>query len=388
MKHEMPQLKIGNLTARLPIIQGGMGVGISLAGLASAVSNHGGIGVISAVGIGLIGKEGTEYRKEDNIPALRREIRKARRLTGGILGINIMVALTDFDSLVITALEERIDVLFLGAGLPLHLPKGLSLEEAEKSSTKVFPIVSSIRATRLIFDFWKRKYHRVPDGVVVEGPEAGGHLGFNREQIHDPVYRLEEILPRVVKCVLPYQREFAKNIPVIAAGGIFTGADIKKFLDLGASGVQMGTRFVATRECDAHREFKKQFIKARRRDIAIIQSPVGLPGRAIINTFLRDVGKGKRKPPNCPWKCLKTCNGKTAPYCIARALTNARKGILEEGFAFSGSNGYLLKRISSVKRVLSKLKREFCAACVKGTKKKKTGLSLDGLHPKIPLTEN
>ncbi len=362
MKFTMPELKIGNLKARMPVIQGGMGVGISLAGLASAVANNGGIGVISAVGLGLLKKNKDNYKREDNISALRDEIRKARSMTKGIIGLNVMVALTDFDDLVRTAYEEKIDILFLGAGLPLKIPEGMTAEQVKNSSVKVFPIVSSARAAKLIFDYWKKHYDHIPDGVVVEGPRAGGHLGFKSEQIDDPAYALEKILPEVVSTIKPFISEFGKDIPVIAAGGIFNGADIDKFLELGASGVQMGTRFIATKECDASRKFKKQFIKARKENITIIKSPVGLPGRAINNKFLRDVSAGNKKPLKCQWKCLKTCDVKTAPYCIARALTNAQKGLFEYGFAFTGSNGYLIRKVTTVKKIFKSLRQEFAIA--------------------------
>ncbi len=362
MKLKLPELKIGNLTARLPIIQGGMGVGISMSGLASAVANNGGIGVISAVGLGMLKKKEKDYTRQDNITALRAEIRKARSKTKGIIGLNVMVALTDYDELVKTALEEKVDILFLGAGLPLKMPKGLTIDNIIDSGVKIFPIVSSARAANLIFSYWQKHYNHVPDGVVVEGPKAGGHLGFKSEQIDNPDYALENILPEVITTLNRYSRESGKEIPVIAAGGIYSGMDVEKFLAMGASGIQMGTRFIATKECDASKKFKKQFIKARKENITIIKSPVGLPGRAINNSFLEDVAAGKQKPLKCGWQCLKTCDVKSAPYCIARALTNAQKGLLKEGFAFSGSNGYLIKKITTVKKLFKKLKKEFAIA--------------------------
>ena len=306
-----------------------MGIGVSLSGLASAVANEGGIGVIASAMIGMLEPDFTADPGEANSRALRNEIRKARGLTSGIIGVNVMVALTDYGNLVEVAFDEGADIVLLGAGIAKK-PKGLPQDRLTSGTTKVAPIVSSARAVSVIFNYWKRNYNHVPDAVVVEGPKAGGHLGFKREHIDDPDYSLERILPDVVSAVEPYEQHFAKSIPVIAAGGVYTGADILKFLELGAKGVQMATRFVATHECDASIEFKEAYVKCRQEDITIIDSPVGLPGRAINNKFLKDVSAGKRNPVNCPWKCLKTCDYKTAPYCISLALINAAKGKLKD----------------------------------------------------------
>ena len=358
---EMPELNIGGLKAKFPIIQGGMGVGISLAGLASAVANEGGIGVIAAVGIAATKSElGKTFRK-DNIEALKEEIRKARALSDGIIGINIMVALTDFDNLFTASVEEGADIAFVGAGLPLRVPKLLTEEQRKEHKTRIVPIVSSARAANIILRSWE-KSNFYPDAVVVEGPKAGGHLGFKEEQIKDPDYSLEKIFPEIIETVKPYQERSGKKIPVIAAGGIYTGGDILKYLNMGASGVQMATRFVTTYECDADIKFKEAYINAEKEDIQIIKSPVGLPGRAINNGFLRDVKNGKKKPFKCPWKCLITCDFKTTPYCIAQALTNAQKGNLEGGFSFAGENAYRATEINSVKNVFKSLIKEYRSA--------------------------
>jgi len=288
---KLPELKIGKLVAKLPIIQGGMGVGISMSGLASAVANEGGIGVISSVGLGLTKKiKGVTYWEANKI-IIREEIRKAKKKSAGIIGVNLMVAITDFDDMVKIVLEEEIDILFIGAGLPLKIPKNLTLEYLRKIKTKIVPIVSSARAAKLIFHSWEKKYNHIPDAVVVEGPLAGGHLGFKIDQIDDPKYKLENLIPEVISILKPFAQKFCKKIPVIAAGGIFNGEDIYKFLSLGADGVQLGTRFVATYECDADIEFKKEFIRSEKEDIVIMKSPVGMPGRAINNKFLKDVTK-------------------------------------------------------------------------------------------------
>lgn len=351
---KMPELKIGDLIAKIPIIQGGMGVGISLSHLSSAVANEGGIGVIATSGIGMSEPDFYSNFLEANRRVLRREIRKARSLTKGILGVNIMVALTNFVDMVKISIEEKIDIIFSGAGLPLNLPQFL-----KDGKTKLVPIVSSGRAAKIICKIWTERYRYLPDAFVVEGPKAGGHLGFKKENIFDPEYSLEKLVPDVIEAVKPFEEKFKKKIPVIAAGGIYTGEDIFKFLELGAAGVQMGTRFVATHECDASLEFKNAFLNSREEDIVIIDSPVGLPGRAIKNKFIKDVERGKRKPFKCPYHCIKTCNFERSPYCIALALTNAKKGNLKKGFAFAGANAYRIDRIISVKELIEILKEEY-----------------------------
>ncbi|MDH4222757.1 MAG: nitronate monooxygenase [candidate division Zixibacteria bacterium] len=356
---KMPGLKIGELEVKIPIIQGGMSVGISLSGLASAMANEGGIGVIGSAGIGMLEPDFYTNFREANIRALKKEIRKAKEMTDGIIGVNIMVALSDFDDLALVAVDEGADLIFLGAGLPLRNPKTLPLDRLRKFSTKVVPIISSVRAAKIIFRHWAKTYNHVPDAVVVEGPLAGGHLGFKKEQIGHPDYALEKILIEVISAVKLFEEQFNKHIPVIAAGGIFTGADIYKFMQLGAQGVQMATRFVATHECDASIKFKEIYVKCKKEDLVIINSPVGLPGRAIRNQFLEDVSNGNRKPFKCPWKCLKTCEFIEAPYCIALALTNAKNGKIEEGFAFAGSNAYRVDKIVSVKKLIETLLEEY-----------------------------
>jgi len=351
----LKSLKIGDLTAKLPIIQGGMGIGISLSSLSSAVANEGGIGIIATAGIGMNEPDFYTNYLEANIRGLRSEIRKARELTKGILGVNIMVALTNFADLVKTAIEERIDIIFSGAGLPLNLPQYIT----EGIKTKIVPIVSSARATTIIAKKWTEKYNYLPDAIVVEGPKAGGHLGFKAEMIDDPDHALEKLIPEVVEAVRPFEKQYGKPIPVIAAGGIYTGADMYKFFQLGASGVQMATRFVTTHECDASDKFKQTYVDSSKEDMVIIKSPVGLPGRAIRNTFIDEVSEGKKKPFKCPYHCLKTCDFKNSPYCITLALINAKKGNLSHGFAFAGENAYRAKEIISVKELVEKLKEEY-----------------------------
>ena len=352
---KLKSLVIGDITSPLPIIQGGMGVGISLSGLASAVANEGAIGVIAAAGIGM--KESDFYSNylQANTRALRREIRRARSMTSGILGLNIMVAFSNFGELAVAAMEERIDIIFSGAGLPLSLPKF----RPAGSRTKLVPIVSSGRAAGLLCRHWLEKYDCLPDAFVVEGPKAGGHLGFKKGQIFDPEYSLEKLVQDVIEKTGPFAIQSGKRIPIIAAGGIYSGADIRKFMDLGADGVQMGTRFVATDECDADIEFKRAYVNSRLEDIVIIDSPVGMPGRAIRNRYIDDVSSGVKKPIKCPYHCIITCDYKNAPYCIADALMNAQRGRFKNGFAFAGANAYRVSKIVPLKELMRDLLLEF-----------------------------
>lgn len=351
----MRELRIGDLKIRVPIIQGGMGVGISMSRLAGAVANEGGVGVISAACIGMTRPGYAKNFIESNINALKKEIRKAREITNGVLGVNIMVALTNFQDMVATAISEGIDIIFAGAGLPMNLPHFLT----KGSKTKLVPIVSSGRATRILCSNWKEKYDYLPDAFVVEGPKAGGHLGFKRAQLDDPEFTLEKILPDVIDEVKYFEEKYNVKIPVIAAGGIYTGADIKAIMDQGASGVQMGTRFVTTEECDASLKFKQSYIDSKESDMEIISSPVGMPGRAIKNDFIDKINRGEKHPVKCPYKCLKTCNIESTPYCIVAALVNAMKGNFHNGFAFAGTNAFIATKIISVKETIDSLIREF-----------------------------
>lgn len=349
------KLKIGDLVAKIPIIQGGMSVGISLSGLASAVAEEGGIGVIGTAMIGMSESDLYSNGLEANLRALKKEIRKTREMTQGIIGVNIMVALTNYADMVKLSIEEGIDIIFCGAGLPLDLPKYLT----NGSKTKLVPIVSSDRAAKIICKKWLSRFNYLPDALVVEGPKAGGHLGFKMEQINDPDYVLEKIVPQVIDAIKPFEKDHQKDIPVIAAGGVYSGKDIYKFLKMGAAGVQMGTRFVATHECDAAIEFKQAFVDAKEDDLVLIKSPVGLPGRAVRNKFIEDVNLGVRKPFKCPYHCIKTCDPKNSPYCISFALISAKKGKLKHGFAFAGTNAYRIDKIISVKALITSLLQEY-----------------------------
>lgn len=339
-----------------------MGVGISLSRLASAVANQGGIGVIAAAMIGMKEPDVAKNPLEANLRALRTELQKAREMTQGIVGVNIMVALTTFAEMVRTSIEHKADVIFSGAGLPLDLPRHLREmcdEKKEEFRTKLVPIVSSARAASVIAKKWMTRFDYAPDAFVVEGPKAGGHLGFKAEDIQDPTHALEVLVPEVVAVAKGIEDKYGRSVPVIAAGGVYTGADIKRFLDLGAAGVQMGTRFVATHECDADDRFKQSYVQASQDDVTIIKSPVGMPGRALRNAFVDAMREGAKRPFKCVFKCVSTCEQEKTPYCIAAALINAMKGNLERGFAFCGANVFRVNGIISVGELMESLQREF-----------------------------
>ena len=347
-----PSLKIGCIESKYPIIQGGMGVGISMSGLASAVSKAGGIGVIAAVLIGLNEKDFFKNPREANYRALKNEIKKAKELSGGgPVGVNIMVALQDYEEMVKHSVEAGADLIISGAGLPLKLPDMIP----EGKDVALVPIVSSGRAAEILCRRWKEHYNRLPDAFVVEGPKAGGHLGFKAEDLFKPEFQVENLVKDVIESIHPFEEKYNTKIPVIAAGGIYTGEDIFKFIQMGAAGVQMGTRFVATHECDASDKFKEAYVKAQKDDIVIIKSPVGLPGRALNGPFLEKMARGEKHPKKCAYKCIKTCRYPETPYCIGMALINAQRGYLDAGFVFCGENVWRVDKIVSVEELMEEL---------------------------------
>ena len=327
-----------------------MGVRVSKANLAAAVANEGCAGVIASVGLGGYEHAPAADFEEVNRVALREEIRKARNMTNGIIGVNAMVALSDYESLVSVCVEENVDMIISGAGLPLHLP-----EYTAGTDIKLIPIVSSVRSLKIIHRKWMRDFDRCPDAVVVEGIKAGGHLGYSLEQIEQNTPTLEETLADV----LQFTKQLPTPIPVIAAGGIFSGQEMAHYLKSGASGVQMATRFVCTEECDVDLRFKQAYLNARPEDITIIKSPVGLPGRVINNPFVEKINKGLKIHFRCKYKCLKTCDPSVAPYCIAEVLARASEGKMDEAFVFAGSNAWRCNEIVSVKRLIKKIIKEY-----------------------------
>jgi nitronate monooxygenase len=351
---KIPNLDIGGLIAKLPIVQGAMGVGVSGSRLAAAVANEGGVGVIAVVGIGYREPDFIKNTLEANLRALRAEIRKARELSPkGILGVNLLVAINHYSEMVRVAVEEGIDLIISGAGIPMKLP-----EFVEGVKTRIAPIVSSSKSAKVILKYWDNHYNRTADMIVVEGPEAGGHLGYSEDLLKsDERPSVIDILKDVIETIKPFNEKYNKKIPVIAAGGIYTGMDIANCLNNGASGVQMATRFVATDECDADIEYKKAFVNSKKEDIRIIKSPVGMPGRALNNKFIQKVTDYGDEIKGC-LQCLRGCNPKIAPYCISTALINAVKGNVDEGLIFVGSNAYRVDKITSVKELMNELKTE------------------------------
>ena len=345
-------LIIGDLTAKIPVIQGGMGVGISLSRLAGSVAACGGVGVISTAQIGWREPDFRQHPFEANYRAIEKEIRKAREIAkGGIIGVNIMVATQRYEEYVKTAVKAGVDLIISGAGLPIDLPKYV-----EGTKTKIAPIVSSLKSLNVICRMWERKYKKAPDLVVIEGPKAGGHLGFSREELDtftDESY--DGVIRSIIEKVKEYGEKFSKKIPVVVAGGIYDRADMDHALSLGADGVQMGTRFVTTEECDAAPEYKQAFLQAEKEDICIVQSPVGMPGRAIKNPFMDRVKTEKCRIEHC-YHCIVTCRPAEIPYCITQALVNAAEGRVEDALLFCGSNAYRSHKIETVEDIMNELK--------------------------------
>ncbi|MEQ8153773.1 MAG: nitronate monooxygenase family protein [Clostridiaceae bacterium] len=350
---DIKPLRIGNLVARLPIVQGGMGVGVSSSKLAAAVAANGGIGVISGAQIGYTEDDFEKDPLKANLRALKNHIKTAKEnAKGGIIGVNLMVALKNYEELTKAAIEAGVDIIISGAGLPSHLPKF-----AKGSDVKLAPIVSSLKGANVILKLWDKHHGVAPDMLVVEGPKAGGHLGFSKEDIESGNIDFDKSISDIVELVKTYELKYNKSIPVIAAGGVFDGYDAAKYLKLGASGVQIATRFVATEECDAHINFKNAYINSKKEDIVIVKSPVGMPGRAIKNAFVDKVSKERETITKC-FNCLVPCNPKETPYCITKALINAVEGNVDEGLIFCGENAYKIKKMYTVKELMEELESE------------------------------
>ena len=343
-------LKIGDLVANIPIIQGGMGVGVSLSNLAGNVAKHGAIGVVSAAHPGYLEEDFEKNTLAANIRGLTKHIKRAKEISSnGIIGVNVMVAMNNYIEHVKTAIEAGADLIISGAGLPLNLP-----EITKGSSIKIAPIVSSSKAARIVLTYWKKHFNRTADAVIVEGPMAGGHLGFKKDKIEDETKSFDKNVQSVIEEVKNFENEFNKPIPVIVAGGVFTHEDMMKYLNLGASGVQVATQFVATHECDAHINFKNAFVNCKKEDIELTISPVGMPGRAIKNKLTETLKTQRVKITKC-YDCLIPCNPASTPYCISSALIKAVKGDVENGLVFCGANAYRINKISSVEEILNKL---------------------------------
>lgn len=381
-------LKIGHLVAKRPIIQGGMGVGISLSSLAGAVAKAGGIGIISTAQIGFKRPDFAKNPMAANLKAIHEELKKAREIAPqGILGFNIMVATKEYGQYVKEAVKAGADVIISGAGLPVDMPKFVAEAESELRAerrlgvektegaaggesnvrhTMIAPIVSSIKSAQVICRMWDRKHKTAPDFVVVEGPCAGGHLGFSREQLTElgvdtenvhETYKKEEYeaeIRGIMQTVKEFADKYKKEIPVIVAGGVYDHADVMRQMELGADGVQVSTRFVTTEECDADPAYKQAYLDACEEDIVIVKSPVGMPGRAIKNMFLERVQEDRIPVTHC-FSCLSHCNPAETPYCITKALINAAEGRIEDALLFCGSNAYRSTKIETVPAVMAEL---------------------------------
>jgi NAD(P)H-dependent flavin oxidoreductase YrpB (nitropropane dioxygenase family) len=350
----MKELVIGDITARVPIVQGGMGVGVSLHRLAGAVAKQGGIGVISAAQPGFRAEDFATNVRQANIKALSNEIKLAKEQSdGGIIGVNIMVAMQGYEDFVHCAIDAGADIIISGAGLPMDLPKF-----AAGSNIKLAPIVSSAKAAKVILTRWAKQEDVTADMVVIEGPKAGGHLGFKADEVEGYTDEMMDAeIAKILEVVAQFEEKYSKKIPVIFGGGVYTREDIDHYMSLGLDGVQMATRFVATEECDADINFKMAYVNAKKEDIQIVKSPVGMPGRAIVNDFIRRTRAGKDPIEKC-YGCLAKCNPKEIPYCISQALFKAANGDTDNALLFCGENAYRVDKITTVKEIFDELTKE------------------------------
>ncbi len=341
-------LEIGHIKLKYPILQGGMGVGVSLSKLAGAVSKCGGLGVISSAQIGFKDPLFKKDAFKANLDALEFHIKEAKKISNNsFVGVNIMAVTENYDEYVKRAISSGVDIIITGAGIANSLP-----ELVKGTSTKFAPIFSSLKATRIILKMWDKKSNNVPDAIIVEGPKAGGHLGFKNEQLDDiEALNYDDEITQIIEHVKIYEEKYNKKIPVIFGGGITTSEDVKHYMDLGCSGVQVATKFVTTEECDADDAFKQAYLNANEEDVTIIKSPVGLPGRAIINDFVTC----EKQPIHHCFNCIATCNPSTTEYCITDALIKAVEGDVKNGLVFAGANVYKTNSISTVQDVIETL---------------------------------
>ena len=358
---ELKPLKIGKYTLEYPIIQGGMGLGISWDRLAGTVSLEGGLGVISAVGTGYYNN--TEYSKKninsrpfdaenfyskDGLTAI---VKSARTICGDKpLGANILYAINDYERVIKDACEAGVNIIITGAGLPTNMPEFT----VDYPDVALVPIVSSAKALKIICKRWTQRYNRLPDAVIVEGPLSGGHQGFTYEQCGMEEYQLENLIAPILEEI-----KLWGDFPLIAAGGVWDHSDIEKMMQLGASGVQMGTRFIGTHECDADGAFKEVLLSSKKEDIQLFKSPVGYPARGVRTNLIQMVEKREGPAIRCVSNCVSPCHrgqeAKLVGYCIADRLFDAYSGKKETGLFFTGANGYRLNEIISVKELMAKL---------------------------------
>ncbi|MGN0975366.1 MAG: NAD(P)H-dependent flavin oxidoreductase [Gemmiger sp.] len=346
-------LTLAGKPLQVPILQGGMGVGVSMGGLAGAVAACGAMGCISTADAGYREPDFETNPFEANLRALKAEIEKAKRLAdgAGLVAVNAMVATRQYADAVRTAAAAGADAIVSGAGLPLDLP-GL----VRDPSVALAPIVSSARAARLILKTWAKRFDRTADFIVIEGCRAGGHLGFSEQDLQNGTCQtLDEILPEVLAETRPYEQRYGHSIPVFVAGGVYSGADMAHFTRLGAAGVQIATRFIATEECDASPAYKQVLLDATGEDVRIIHSPVGMPGRALATPLVQALERGERFPPRHCSRCLTGCKPGEIPYCITHALTEAVRGNLQEGLFFCGANAGRVDRLVPVRELIDEL---------------------------------
>ena len=350
---EIQPLKIGTKMAKVPVIQGGMGVGISLGNLAGAVAKEGGIGIISAAQPGFKEKDFEKNPLEANLRAVKSEYEKARKLApNGIIGFNLMVAMEHYEEYVHAVVEAGADLIVSGAGLPTELPKYVG-----DSDILLAPIVSTAKSANVILKYWDKKYQRIPDLVVIEGPLAGGHLGFREDQLDEyegqAIYDQE--IQKIKEIIQNYSDKYEKKIPIAIGGGIHDSESAAHAFSLGADAIQVATRFVTTEECDADIRYKEAHLKAKESDIAIVKSPVGMPGRAIMNKFMTRVMNGEQIPHSPCHGCLVKCSPKEIPYCITDGLINAVKGNVDEGLLFCGAKAWKAEHLQTVQEVINDL---------------------------------
>ncbi len=348
---KLKELNIKNKTARLPVIQGGMGVGVSRSGLAGAVAKAGGVGMISSAQIGYDEPDFEQDVRGCNIRALEKHVKLAKeQADGGLVGVNIMVALSHYAEHVKAAVRTGADLIVCGAGLPVSLP-----ELVKDADTAIAPVVSSRKAASVLLRMWDKKYKRTADLLVVEGPQAGGHLGFTREQLEDiPALSFDSEIRGIIQEKRVYEEKYGVSIPVVAGGGIFDRMDVEHMMETGADGVQVATRFVVTEECDASRAYKQAYIDAGQEDVVIIKSPVGMPGRAIRNEFIRLMEQGRAAVRHC-FGCIRNCDPGNTPYCITQALINAVKGDLDHGLIFCGAKVDRIREMTTVAALMREL---------------------------------
>lgn len=350
-------------TLSVPILQGGMGIGVSLDNLAGAVARCGGMGTLSSAVCGFDEPDFAQDPRGANLRALERQVRRAKTLAQGhgMVAVNIMVATAQYEESVLAALRAGADAIVCGAGLPKNLP-ALSAQVPGQNAA-LAPIVSSGKAAALLCRLWDRHYKRLPDFIVLEGPLAGGHLGFSPQEAQDAQAgspkSMEALLSEVLDAIAPFQAQYGRHIPVFCAGGVKNGEEMKHLMQCGAAGAQFATRFITTKECDASERYKEAILRAQAEDIAIVQSPVGMPGRALRSPLIRRVESGiQPKPQNCI-RCITPCDPRTAPYCISKALIAAQRGDWENGLFFCGANVADLTSLSTVAEQIEQIMTEW-----------------------------